>query len=256
MDLSTKVVFDLTGDVSLSRILQNLSQRYTMWVNRRRGRTGHVFQGRYKAILLDADTYLLELVRYIHLNPVRAGVVKWAEEYPWSSQRAYLGKEKFTWLKTDWVLSQFSSRVGRARRRYREFIMEGMEEGRRQEFHSGTKEGRILGDDRFANEVLKLTKERTGHRVALDEILERVCNLHGKRVEEVIAVGKVRGASQARAMICWLVREAGHLSLTELSKRLNRDISGLSMAAARLVESSKTDSLLAARMAKLKLELL
>ena len=100
------------GDIPLSRIMQNLSFRYTRWINWRQNRSGHLFQGRYKAVLVDADAYLLELTRYIHLNPVRAGIVKEPEDSPWSSHRAYLGREVISWLTTDWVLSQFSKRVG------------------------------------------------------------------------------------------------------------------------------------------------
>ena len=99
------------ADISLSRILQNLSFRYTRWVNWRQGKTGHLFQGRYKAVLIDADTYLQELTRYIHLNPVRAGMVRETEKYLWSSYRAYLGLETIPWLTTDWVLSQFSEKT-------------------------------------------------------------------------------------------------------------------------------------------------
>ena len=96
------------GGIPLSRIMQNLSFRYTRWANWRQKRSGHLFQGRYKAVLVDADSYLEELTRYIHLNPVRAGIVKEPEDYPWSGHRAYLGLEMIPWLTTDWVLSQFS----------------------------------------------------------------------------------------------------------------------------------------------------
>jgi putative transposase len=72
------------GDIPLSKIIQNLSFRYTRWINQRNKRIGHLFQGRYKALLIDADSYLLELVRYIHLNPCRAGMVKDPIQYPWS----------------------------------------------------------------------------------------------------------------------------------------------------------------------------
>ena len=243
------------GEVSLSRIMQNLSQRYTVWMNRQQGRTGHLFQGRYKAILLDADAYLLELLRYIHLNPVRAGIVKLPEGYPWSSHRAYLGQEKIPWLTTDWTLAQFSEERRLARRRYREFIMEGVGEGYRQEFHRGTGEGRLLGDDRFVEEVLKVMRQEIVHKVSIEEVLKTVCNLYGLDVQEVVEIGKGRGSSEARAMICWLVRQHRHLSLTDLSRWLNRDISALSVAASRLVEKSKKESLLAARMAQLKASL-
>ena len=87
--------------------MQHLGFRYTRWFNRRHTSVGHLFQGRYKALLVDADSYLLDLVRYIHLNPVRAGLVKGPERYPWSGHRAYLGKVRLDWLETRWVLSQF-----------------------------------------------------------------------------------------------------------------------------------------------------
>jgi len=243
------------GEISLSRIMQNLGQRYTVWMNRRQGRTGHLFQGRYKAILLDADAYLLELVRYIHLNPVRAGIVKLPDGYAWSSHRVYLGQEKIPWLTTDWILAQFSEERRLARRRYQEFIMEGVGEGYRQEFHRGTEEGRLLGDDRFVEEVQKATRQEIVHKVTLEEILKSVCNLYGLDVQEVVEVGKRRDSSEARAMICWLVRQQRHLSLTDLSRRFNRDISALSVAASRLVEKANKESLLAARMAQLKANL-
>ncbi|MCP4041099.1 MAG: hypothetical protein GY731_03955 [Gammaproteobacteria bacterium] len=82
------------AETSLSKIIQNLSFRYTRWVNKGQGRIGHLFQGRYKAILVDAEAYLLELVRYIHLNPVRAQLVNDPGAYAWSGHRGYLGREE------------------------------------------------------------------------------------------------------------------------------------------------------------------
>jgi len=171
-------------------------------------------------------------------------------------QRAYLGREKLSWLSTDWVLSQFSKRKSIAHKKFRDFIYEGIGEGRREEFYKGTKEGRILGDDRFVDEVLRLREERVGPRLTLEQILQRVCDRYGIELESITASGKQRGPSEVRGMISWIVREAGHLSLTELSKRINRDISSLSVAARRLVEKSKIDTRLAKKMAQLKLDLL
>ena len=91
------------GETPLSRFMQYVSLRYTKWINLTRGRTGHVFQGRYKALLIDADTYLLELIRYVHLNPVRAGAAPTADSWPWSGHRAYAGLEVVPWLTTDWA---------------------------------------------------------------------------------------------------------------------------------------------------------
>jgi REP element-mobilizing transposase RayT len=102
---------------ALSKIIQNLSFRYTRWVNKNLRRTGHLFQGRYKAILVDADSHLLESIRYIHLNPVRAGVVTHLEDYPWSGHRTYRGLETLSWLETQRVLRQFGKRMGTCRKR-------------------------------------------------------------------------------------------------------------------------------------------
>jgi putative transposase len=121
------------AEIPLSRLVQNVSFRYTRYRNAKEHRTGHLFQGRYKAIVIDAETYLLELIRYIHLNPVRAGIVADPADYRWSSHRAYLGKEVLPWLSTDWILSRYSPRKQSARRQYRNFIAEGIGGGYRKE---------------------------------------------------------------------------------------------------------------------------
>ncbi len=90
------------GQTPLSKVMQNLAFRYTRWMNWRHHRIGHLFQGRFRAILCDANTYLLELVRYIHLNPVRAGLTDVPEKYPWSGHSAYLGMTVVPWLTSDW----------------------------------------------------------------------------------------------------------------------------------------------------------
>jgi len=244
------------GEISISRILQNLSQRYTVWVNRQKGRTGHLFQGRYKAILIDADRYLLALVRYIHLNPIRAGIARVPEDYHWSSHKAYLGREQLPWLTTSTVLSQLSTKPSVARRRFQDFVLEGIKEGRREDLYKGVVDARILGDESFTDEVLITTRQTVGRRSTLDEVLKAVSEIYSVQVEEILALGKQRRASEARAVVCWFVREASHLSLTELSRRTNREISSLSQLAIRLIERSKANTDLAKQMVKLKSDLL
>jgi len=162
------------GDIPLPRIMQNLSLRYTAWLNRRRRRSGHVFLGRYKALLVDADSYLLELVRYIHLNPVRANVVEFPENYPY---RAYQGEEVLPWLTTDLSLSLFSGDRVKARHAYAGFVNDGLGGGRVTEFHSGTCEGRIQGDDGFVDEILVKVNERDHRSPAIPAVIEAVCSL-------------------------------------------------------------------------------
>jgi hypothetical protein len=107
--------------------MRQLNGVYTQHINRRYGRVGHVFQGRYKAILVEKETYLLELARYIVLNPVRAGVVRDVSEWGWSSYHATIGTAGSPgWLATDWLLSQFAGDRGEAIRQYQAFVRDGM----------------------------------------------------------------------------------------------------------------------------------
>ena len=112
---------------NLSQILHHINGAYTTYFNIKRGRSGHLFQGRFKGILIEKDAYGEELSRYIHLNPVRAGVVKDPLEYGWSSYQYYIGKQRVPdWLTTEWVLEYFGGRRRSGYRRYREFVERGL----------------------------------------------------------------------------------------------------------------------------------
>lgn len=115
-----------TPNGNLAKGMRQLNGVYTQAFNRAHGRVGHVFQGRYKAILVQKETYLLELARYIVLNPVRARMVRSAKDWPWSSYRATAGQgEAMKWLQTEWILSAFGRQKGQAMERYRAFVSEG-----------------------------------------------------------------------------------------------------------------------------------
>lgn len=116
-----------TPNGNLSKGMRQLNGVCTQSSNRRHQRSGHLFQGRYKAILVDMDSYLLELSRYVVLNPVRAGMVKSPEEWPWSSYNATIGDMPApTWLATDWLLAQFAKRRTTAIKRYTQFVVQGI----------------------------------------------------------------------------------------------------------------------------------
>jgi len=115
-----------TPEANLSRGMRQLNGVYTQRFNRRHGRVGHVFQGRYKAILVERESYLLELCRYVVLNPLRAGMVGKPGDYRWSSYRATVGREPApAFLTTDWVLAQFARRRVQAQEAYRAFVAAG-----------------------------------------------------------------------------------------------------------------------------------
>ncbi len=156
-----------TPEGNLSRGMRQLNGMYTQAFNRRCGRVGHVLQGRYKGIIVDKESYLLELARYVVLNPVRAGMVRAAVQWRWSSYRSMTGQAKPPkWLDTGAILGQFAKQRKRARERYIEFVREGRnmpkiwEHLRNQVF---------LGDDTF---VEQLQKEHLGNRKAMGNTLE------------------------------------------------------------------------------------
>lgn len=139
--------------------MRQLNGIYTQWSNRQHDRGGHLFQGRYKGIIVDSDAYLQELSRYIVLNPVRAGVVDDPGDWPWSSYRATAGLEKAPrWLATNAILSTFGHRKGKARKAYRAFVQEGIDA---KSVWSGLNGQVFLGDNRFVERMQrKLGDER------------------------------------------------------------------------------------------------
>ena len=126
----------VTGAVPIATVMRRLLTGYAVTYNRRHHRHGHLFQNRYKSILCQEEPYLLELVRYIHLNPLRAQIVTNLDElerYRYSDHSALMGKEKRDWQDTDKVLALFANRPSSARRGYRQFVEDGIEMGRRPE---------------------------------------------------------------------------------------------------------------------------
>lgn len=229
------------GEVSLSEIIQNVSFRYTRWVNRRQCRVGHLFQGRYKAILVQADAYLLALVRYIHLNPVRAAMVSEPSDYPWSGHRAYLGDEILPWLTTDCVLALFAPRPETARARYRQFIAAGLGAGHCPEFHGGSEDGRILGDGGFVMRALADSGARPVERSVTLELLEkRVCALYGSSPEFLACCGRGRVLSEVRGVVGWFASRYRLMSLRELAERYQRDASTLTVAVRKIEEKRRS----------------
>jgi len=231
----------------LSKIIQNLSFRYTKFINRQTKETGHLFQGRYKAIVVDADAYLLELSRYIHLNPVRSGVCEKPDEFEWSSHRAYMGSMDISWLYTQDILARFSSDAGRARELFFDFVTLGMGEGSRPEFQHGLSMGLILGDDHFAEKVLQASASEVTRAPTLIEVLEAVCLEYEIDISALYEQGRSHRYSEARAMASFTIQSIEGITLTSLAKELSRDLSALSQSAGRLQKRIKENQTLKTR---------
>ena len=169
-----------TPEANLSRGMRQLNGIYTQGFNRRHGRCGHLFQGRYKAILVDKDAYLLTLCRYIVLNPVAARMVASPEAWPWSSYAATAGLVPIpSFLTTDWLLSQFFPTLKAARQRYREFVAGGVEQPSP---WTDLRSGALLGTEafvtRFHSQLTEMQAveeiplaQRLAHRPALEQLL-------------------------------------------------------------------------------------
>jgi len=220
-----------TKNVALSKIMQGIQASYAQSYNRRHRKVGHLFQGRYKAILCDRNTYWLELVRYIHLNPGRLRVPDDPWRYRWSSHAAYLGKASPVKVDTQEVLSQFSSRLGVARRAYQSFMEDGMKQGHEEKYYQ-TLDQRFLGDEGFVNEIAKRIKakeiEIKGKKVGFDRLLQAVSTLRHVESKILLQAGRQRQWVAVRAQLVYLAREWCGLTTKELAGRLHRDASMIS----------------------------
>ncbi len=212
-----------TPEPNLVRGMRRLNGVYTQAFNRRHGRVGHVFQGRYKAILVDKDNYLLELCRYVVLNPVRARMVKVPGRYPWSSYLATAGESSAPdGLATERVLALFGKRASTAQAIYRKFVAEGMQAGSPWEKLRGQI---YLGDERFlAQLVPKLRGKRVagvahGQLVPLRPSAETVLADIAQRYGLDWQRGFPQRSHPAFKQAIYLLRRAANLSLAEVALR-------------------------------------
>jgi len=147
-----------TPDANLSRGMRQLNGVYTQTYNRRHKKTGHIFQGRYKAILVEKDSYLLELCRYVVLNPLKAGIVERPDDWKWSSYISTAGIKKAPrYLTVDWILGQFGKDRGKAEKNYRDFVKAGINEDSPWKKLKGQV---LLGSDEFIEKFKNLLSEK------------------------------------------------------------------------------------------------
>jgi hypothetical protein len=250
--------------------MKRLLTGYAVSFNLRHRRQGHLFQNRYKSILCEEELYLLELVRYIHLNPLRAGLVgEYAElaKFPYCGHSVILGKRKREWQDVDYVLRFFGSVEGGARLMYRNYVKQGIERGNRPELVGGgllrsqggwaglkalresgdyqKGDERILGDGAFVEQALAASEEllERRHRLRaggydLERVARRVAEVVGMTPEEALRPGKVRERlkSTARSILCyWATVEIG-VKQSLLAKVLGITQPAISIAAKRGAE--------------------
>ncbi len=232
------------GSVPLARIMQSLGYRYTRHFNDRHGRSGALFHGRYRAVLVDADHHLVPLVRYIHRAPVVAGLCNGAHRYRWSSHRAYLGLDVKDWVTQDFVLAMLGPTRDVALEVYRE-TMAWPGEGPSARAMDYGFEGGVLGDADF-RAALRTggageSKPR-GSDISLDRLVERVAHARGLAPAALCARGRGRAASEARQIVGYLAFESGIATLTEVADFFGRDLTTLSRGVERLRRRMRSEA--------------
>lgn len=228
--------------------MRRLNGVYTQAFNRRHGRVGHVLQGRYKSILVDKEAYLLELARYIVLNPVRAGMVQRVDDWPWSSYGVTAGKrEAPDWLDAEWIVKQFGTDPVAARQAYRRFVRAGADIASPWEALRGQV---YLGEDKFLARMEKLAAaqdkqgipaiQRQPARPDAEAVLTAVAKAFGVPPEQV------QNRSHQRAFQVWvyLLRRAANLSLREVADKAGVSPGRISQIQG-MIETEKPEALLA-----------
>ena len=239
-------------EIPLSRIMQQLGFRYTRWFNDWHHQGGHLFQGRYKAILINPEKYLLDLVREVHLAPVRLQLESDPMRYLWSSHRAYCSRETVLWLTRERTFLQIEETGVRALMRFHAYANEGLENNALIDFNRGSEtDPRVLGDEEFVRGVLKLSRQKYQPKVNPEKVFRIVLERYKLTEEELAAPGKNRFNSEARAYLAWLYLETGCGTMTALGERLGRDVSSLSSAVRRLQLKAKKDEKVADKYQKL-----
>ena len=235
----------------IGRIMHRVLTGYTQYYNRKYGRSGHLLQGRHKAVLCQTDAYLAELVRYIHLNPIRAKMVERTEDYPYSSHRAYLGLELAGPIDVDPVLRLFGPRKNAARERFAMHVAAGTGQGHMAALYQ-TKAG-VLGSEEFVDSMIHRISEHDVHAAAsrrraagehphLDTALlvETVESVTGVSQRDFCGRGKAARVGSAKQVFFLAGRRFG-ASVTELAKLTGMTISNVSRRTDAAAKRSATD---------------
>lgn len=214
------------SDTPLGVAMMRIASRFARTAQWRRETTGHLFERRYRAILVDSERYLCELLRYIHLNPVRAGLAADPADYEWSGHRAYLGLATWTWLTTSLGLARFGRRPGKAREAYRRFVLEGIGAEANPGFSRGREDDpRVLGDDQFLARVVAPASQLVG--MTVESLIAQVCARHGSHAAALCSSGRQREAARIRALVVHHALDLRLATISELARRFGRSPSTL-----------------------------
>ena len=229
---------------NLSKLMQAFQTSYTVYFNKRHGRSGHVFEQRYKALVVDKDNYLLQVSRYIHLNPVGAKITERPQRYRWSSYGSYLKGKGLVGLKTETVLGYFNGARSQQMRQYRDYVEGKRGEGEQDAAPEVTGQ-MFVGDEEFVEAVRREAKRspRYEPRYSFQRIVEAVSSVMGVDPEELRRPQRSEKVKRSREMLCYLGRRHREVGLQELATFLRvKELSTASHAMRRAEERFKHDS--------------
>jgi len=224
------------AEAPLGPLMQRVAGRYARRVQQRVPTTGHLFERRYRAVLVDADAHLLRLTRYIHLNPVRAGLVADPADYPWSGHRAYLGLADVPWLTTNFLLRVLGADVISARRAYSRLVALGSDPDDAAQFNRGMQwDTSVLAPDRYIEKARERSRTaRDGQRVAaadatttLEALIAETAAELGLTAEALASRSRSRALGRARCVVAERARTRGIASVSAVARRFNRSHSSL-----------------------------
>ncbi|MDX8397786.1 MAG: transposase [Mariprofundaceae bacterium] len=234
--------------IALADIIHNLAFRYTRYINQKNSMTGHLFQGRYKAILIDADPYLLQLIHYIHLNPVQGRICQSPQAYRWSSHLAYTGEQAMDWLHINDVLTRFSSQTNKAQKLYTAFMSQSIDPSIEATLRKGTHQHRILGSDHFAEQAFQISSQNLLLKPKLIDIIHAVCKNYQMNPDTIYTTSKAPPIPEAKAMAAIIIQDHTSWTLTSLATELNCSLTSLSQATKRLRNKFKSNQHLKAQL--------
>jgi len=260
-----------TGLTPLSKIMQGIQESYTYYFHKKYKSVGHLFQGRYKAILCQRDTYLLELVRYIHLNPVRAALVRNSDDYPWSSHPVYSGYLNQSFVEREFIFKMLSENESEAERIYRQFIRDGVEKGRRDDFYNVIDQ-LYLGSPEFVesiNQRIKSKIKNKTHKVeknikvpqiqdllitkkkSLPEILKIVSRITKVSPQSILGDNKERYVSDARSLFIFIAVREGGISNNSLANFLEKSPSDITYLIRKIDDKIDNDRVISNQLDKI-----
>ena len=239
-------------ETPLSKLMQNLQFRYTRNFNIKYKKRGHLFQGRYKAILCEKDSYFLELSAYIHLNPVRAGLVEDPINYLWSSYRLCVTEDKNDLVDRDFLWAQFSNKRIIAKKNYERFVMSRIGQGHRKDFYE-LKDQRFLGEEEFVEDVHRSLSEELPfvYHISIDEIVSNVSSVLNIPPESFYSPTRNRQGAWARAIVAYIGGKLGGHQVKMVAEHFKRDPAVISRGIRKVEKKRRDEKAFDSRVSKL-----